>query len=127
MKIKYNLRAHDLRPEVDRRKEMITTNAKNVSNKAGIGQVAETVGTIAEAGLDLGLLKKKLDHVVEETMLDAERFVKHGRRSVEDAIDDTTYLIKKNPWQSVAYAAGAALCLGLFTGWLLTRRSNKVQ
>ncbi len=50
---------------------------------------------------------------------------KHGRRAIEDTIDDTTYLIKKNPWQSVGYAAGAGLGVGLVAGWLITRRSGR--
>lgn len=127
MQTKDNLRPHALWPETYRRNEMITTTSENVNSKDRIGHAAATVGKVADAGLDLGLLKKKLENAVEETMLDAERLLKHGRRGFEDAIEDTTYLIKKNPWQSVAYAAGAALCLGLFTGWLFTRRNNKVQ
>lgn len=87
-----------------------------------IGRIAETVETVAEAGLDLTLLKKKLDHAVEETILDAERLVKHGKRGFEDAIDDTTYLIKKNPWQSVGYVFAAGVGLGLFSGFMMCRK-----
>lgn len=101
---------------------MNTATAEKLNNKSGLGQVAETVETIAEAGLDLGLLKKKLDHAIEETMLDAERIVKHSKRGIEDAIDDTTYLIKKNPWQSVGYVFAAGLGLGLLSGFLMGRK-----
>lgn len=111
-----------LRPALSGEKEMNTATAEKLNNKSGLGQVAETVETIAEAGLDLGLLKKKLDHAIEETMLDAERIVKHSKRGIEDAIDDTTYLIKKNPWQSVGYVFAAGLGLGLLSGFLMGRK-----
>lgn len=101
---------------------MTVTTTERVNNKGHLGQVAETIETVAEAGLDLTLLKKKLDHAVEETMLDAERLVKHGKRGVEDAIDDTTYLIKKNPWQSVGYVFAAGLGVGLLSGFVIGRK-----
>ena len=103
-------------------KEMNTTTTENINGKDRVGQVATTIGTVAEAGLDLGLLKKKLENAVEETVLDAERLVKNGKRGFEDAIDDTTYLIKKNPWQSVGYVFGAGLGLGLLSGWMIGRK-----
>jgi ElaB/YqjD/DUF883 family membrane-anchored ribosome-binding protein len=81
----------------------------------------QTAGKIAGAGIDLGLLKKRLDHAVEDVVLEAERMAKHSRRSVEDAVEDTTYWIKKNPWQSVGYAAGAAFGIGLCLGWFTSR------
>lgn len=87
-----------------------------------ISRIAETVETVAEAGLDLGLLKKKLEHAVEETMLDAERLIKQGNRGIEDTLDDTTYLIKKNPWQTVGYVFAAGLGLGLLSGLLIGRK-----
>ena len=81
----------------------------------------ETAGKIAECGVDFGLMKKKLENAVEDGVLEAERMAKRGRRAMEDVKEDTTYWIKKNPWQSVGYAAGAAFGIGLCVGWFTSR------
>jgi len=101
---------------------MNTSATERRTDNGRISKAVNTIETITEAGLDLGLLKKKLENAVEETMLDAERLVRQGKRGVEDAMDDTAYWIKKNPWQSVGYVFGAGLGLGILSGWLLGRR-----
>jgi ElaB/YqjD/DUF883 family membrane-anchored ribosome-binding protein len=106
---------------------MATQTAVNSEEKNRLKEVFETAGTIAETGIDIAALKKRVEYAVEDAVMDAERIAKHGKHAMEDAIEDATYYIKKNPWQSVGYTAGAGLCLGLFSGWLLTRRSNKVH
>ena len=73
--------------------------------------------------LDFTPLKKRLENAVEDVVREAERMAKHGRHAVEDVRDDTTYWIKKNPWQSVQYAAGAAFGVGLCIGWFTSRLS----
>ena len=100
---------------------MSTQASINSETSSRMSDVLQTAGKIAGAGIDLGLLKKKLDHAIEDTVLEAERMAKHGRRSVEDAVEGTTYWIKKNPWQSVGYAAGAAFGIGLCLGWFSSR------
>jgi ElaB/YqjD/DUF883 family membrane-anchored ribosome-binding protein len=90
-------------------------------NNTMVRDAFDTVGKIAEAGLDFGVLKKKLENAVDEAALDAERIAKRGKHIAEDAIDDTTYFIKKNPWRSVGYAVGAGLGVGLLIGMLVNR------
>lgn len=90
-------------------------------------ELLETTGTAATGVLEISMLKKRVERAVEDALNEAERSIKHGKHTFEDAVDDATYLIKKNPWQSVGYTAGAGLCLGLISGWLLTRRGNKVH
>lgn len=80
-------------------------------------ETLETAGKIAGVGVDFRLLKKRLENAVEDAVLEAERMAKHGKRAMEDVVEDTTYRIKKNPWQSVGYAAGAAFGIGLCVGW----------
>ncbi|HEU4768651.1 MAG TPA: hypothetical protein VFS77_14810, partial [Pyrinomonadaceae bacterium] len=77
---------------------------KNETNSR-MSDALETAGKIAEVSVDFGLLKKRLGNAVEDAVLEAERMAKHGRHAMEDVIDDTTYWVKKNPWQSVGYAA----------------------
>jgi len=86
-----------------------------------MGNALETAGKIAEIGINFGFLRKRLENAVDDAVRDAERMAKHGRRAMEDVMEDTTYWIKKNPWQSVGYAAGAALGIGLCLGWCTSR------
>ena len=95
-----------------------TINSETNSRMSG---VLETAGKIAEVGVDFGVLKKRLENVVDDAVLEAGRMAKHGRRAMEDVMEDTTYWVKKNPWQSVGYAAGAAFGLGLCVGWFTSR------
>ena len=96
-------------------------NTNTTTVKEHNGKILETVGTIAEAGLDFGILKKKLENAVDEAALDAKRVANRGKHVVEDAVDDSTYFIKKNPWRAVGYAAGAALGIGLLMGLIAAR------
>ena len=100
---------------------MSTQATANTETNSRMSHVLETAGNIAAAGVDFGLLKKKLEHAVEDAVLEAERMAKHGKHAVEDVVEDTTYCIKKNPWQAVGFAAGAGLGIGLCVGWFTSR------
>lgn len=103
----------------------MTTQA-TVNNESNARMSAlETAGKIAEIGVDFGLLKKRLENAVEDAVLEAERMAKHGKHAMEDVMEDTTYWMKKNPWQSVGYAAGAAFGIGLCVGWFTSRLGNR--
>src|SRR4029434_255260 len=93
-------------------------------NKSRLREALATAGKVAEAGLDVGMLKKRVENTVEEAVSNAQRLAKRGKYALEDVIDDTTHYIKKNPWPSIGYAAGAGLGVGLLAGWLMTRRNN---
>ena len=100
---------------------MTTQATVNKETSSRMSDALETAGKIAEVGVDFRLLKKRLGNAVEDAVLDAERMAKHGRRAMEDTMEDTTYWIKKNPWQSVGYAAGAAFGIGVCVGWFTSR------
>jgi len=104
---------------------MTTQEAVNTNERSRVRKALDTATKIADVGFDVGMLKKKLENAVDDATADAERLAKRGRHAVEDIVDDTRYLIKKNPWQSVGYAAGAGLGVGLIAGWLLTRRGDR--
>ena len=103
------------------------TNQATINNDTNsrMSDALETAGRIAEVGIDLGLLKKRLENAVEDAVLEAERMAKHGRHAMEDVIEDTTYWVRKNPWQSVGYTAGAAFGIGLCVGWFTSRLSTR--
>lgn len=87
------------------------------NGKSTIGAAFDTVVNTAAAALDV----ERLKHRVEDAVYEAERMATHGKHLVEDALDDTTYYIKRNPWRSVAYVLGAGIGMGFIGGWLFGR------
>ena len=106
---------------------MTTQATVNSETNSRMSDVLETAGKIAEVGVDFRLLKKRLGNAVDDAVLEAERMAKHGRRAMEDVMDDTTYWMKKNPWQSVGYVAGAAFGIGLCLGWFTSRVCTRYE
>jgi ElaB/YqjD/DUF883 family membrane-anchored ribosome-binding protein len=104
---------------------MTTQATVNNEPNSRLKNALETAGKIADVGIDFGLLKKRLEHAVDDVVVEAERRAKHGRRALEDAVEDTTYWVKKNPWQAVGYVAGAAFGIGLCVGWFTSRLSTR--
>lgn len=103
----------------------MNTTTETSNNKSKLQETLEAAGKVAEMGIDVAALKKKVENAVEDAVEDAQRLAKHGKHKFEDVVDDTEHLIKKNPWQSVGYGFGAGLGIGFFTGFLLTRRNGK--
>lgn len=50
-----------------------------------------------------------------------ERTFKRGIIATEECIEDSTYFIKRHPWQSVGAAVGIGALVGLFAGWQASR------
>ena len=65
--------------------------------------------------------KVLIDDVMDDGKRKVERTAKRGLVAVEDCIEDTTYYIKRHPWQSVGTALGLGTAIGLFAGWLTSR------
>ena len=101
---------------------MSTQATVTKENHSRMTDALETAGKMVEFGIDFGLMKKRLENAVEDAVMEAEQMAKHGRRAMENVKEDTTYWIKKNPWQSVGYAAGAAFGIGMCLGWFTSRR-----
>jgi ElaB/YqjD/DUF883 family membrane-anchored ribosome-binding protein len=89
------------------------------------GKIVENV---TDAAINLAHLthqaakaKVLIDDVIDDGKRQVERTAKRGLVVVEDCIEDTTYFIKRHPWQSVGTALGLGAAVGLFVGWLTTR------
>ena len=87
----------------------------------------KTLESAADAALRLAHLKHEVSHAkvlvndfVEDGKRKAQRIAKRGRVAAEDYVEDTTYYIKRNPWQSVGFAAVLGATAGLIIGLLLT-------
>ena len=103
---------------------MFGKTTETAAGNGGVSNVLETAGKVATTVVDLELLKKRVENAVEDAVVDARRMAKKGKYAVEDVIDDTAYRIKKAPFRSAGYAFGVGLGLGLFTGWMFSRRNG---
>lgn len=65
-----------------------------------------------------------VNDVLEDGKRKAQRTAKRAAIAAEDCVEDTTYFIKRHPWQSVSVAAGFGVGVGLLAGWLLTRATR---
>ena len=85
-------------------------NGKSTGTKLAHLAAKATEGKIlAEDLVDIG--KRK-----------AQRMIRRGYAAGEDYLDDTTYYIKRNPWQSLGVALAVGLSLGFLGGFLSRRR-----
>ena len=87
-----------------------------------------TVENATDAAINLAHLshqvakaKTLVEDVVEDGKRQAQRFAKRSYVAVEDCLEDSTYFIKRHPWQSVGFALGVGAGAGLLAGWLFGR------
>ena len=89
---------------------------------------SKTMERVTDAGINLAQLthqmakaKVLIDDVIDDGKHKVERTAKRGIVAVEDCIEDTTYFIKRHPWQSVGTAIGLGTAIGFCVGWLSRR------
>lgn len=61
---------------------------------------------------------ERLTSKAAEAMRDAKRSLHRMQDSTEQAVRETKHVIKKNPFSSVALAAGIGVSLGILVGYL---------
>lgn len=92
------------------------------------GFFKEALNTTAEridrAGVKVEELKEQASHTIEDGIQDAKRMAKRGRYVVEDCMDETAHLIKRDPLRSAAITLGIGFGLGTIVGWLVAHRSK---
>ncbi len=71
--------------------------------------------------------KARVNDVIEDGKHKMERTFKRGVSATEECIEDTTYFIKRHPWQSVGTAVGIGAVVGLFAGWQAGRCCERNQ
>ena len=80
---------------------------------------------LAHLSHQISKAKVLVDDVLEDGKRKIERTAKRGFNAAEDYLEDTTYFIKRHPWESVGISVGVGavggLLMGLMTGWLLAR------
>lgn len=88
----------------------------------------KVIETATDAAINLAHLtnefskaKVLIEDAIEDSRHKAERMVKQGVVGASDMIDDTTYYIKRHPWQAVGVAAALGAATGMLLGFAFTR------
>jgi len=76
---------------------------------------------LAHLSQEVSKAKAIVNDVIEDGKREALRTVKRAYVAAEDRLEDTTYYIKRHPWQSVGIAAGVGAGVGLFAGWICSK------
>jgi ElaB/YqjD/DUF883 family membrane-anchored ribosome-binding protein len=71
--------------------------------------------------------KVLVNDVIEDGKHKVGRTLKRGIIATEECIEDTSYFIKRHPWQSVGTAVGIGAVVGLLAGWQASRCCGRNQ
>jgi ElaB/YqjD/DUF883 family membrane-anchored ribosome-binding protein len=74
-----------------------------------------------DLGAKLAEGKMLCEDFTENGKQKAKRLIRKGREAADDCLDETTYYVKHNPWQSLGIAAGVGVLAGWFCGWTCAR------
>jgi ElaB/YqjD/DUF883 family membrane-anchored ribosome-binding protein len=92
------------------------------NNEDRVKKVIDAGGEqLSQVGAEAAKLKEKAAQVMDESAETARRALRRGRYAAEDMVDETEYLIKRQPFESVAITFGVGLGLGALIGWLAGR------
>lgn len=99
---------------------------KTISDGKGFfgAAVGMAENAVHQAEIGVGEFKTKAVQTVEDGLADVKQLAKEGERAAEGLVSDTAHLIKHDPLRSVGITFGVGLGLGIFAGWLLTRRTK---
>lgn len=89
--------------------------------------VAEKAINLPDLGPQVAKARMLANDVIEDGKHKVERTFKRGIIATEECIEDTTYFIKRHPWQSVGTAVGIGAVVGLFAGWQVSRFRGRNQ
>ena len=82
---------------------------------------------LPDLSVQVAKAKTLVNDVIEDGKHKMGRTFKRGIIATEECIEDTTYFIKRHPWQSVGTAVGIGAIVGLFAGWQVSRRRLRNQ
>jgi ElaB/YqjD/DUF883 family membrane-anchored ribosome-binding protein len=88
------------------------------------GFLSRAMSAGAKIGKDAACMKQTVSRAVDDGMMEAKRLVKKGRYRAADMINETTYLIKREPMRAVAITFGFGLGVGMLAGWLFKRNGK---
>jgi ElaB/YqjD/DUF883 family membrane-anchored ribosome-binding protein len=86
-----------------------------------IGNATDAAIKFAHLTHEVSKARTLVEDAVEDGKRKAQRIVRRGYVTAEDYVEDTTYYIKRHPWQAMAIALGVGAGAGLLAGWFCTR------
>lgn len=86
-----------------------------------VENVTDAAINLAHLTHEVSKAKVLIDDVLADGKRKAERLVKRGFVATEDCVENTTYFIKRHPWQSIGIALGMGATIGVLAGLLATR------
>lgn len=82
-------------------------------------EAEEMLSQLGQLGAEANRLRRQVANAVEDRYDDARRAIRRGRYAAGDAVDETAYRIKRDPFSAVAVTFGAGLVAGVLIGWLM--------
>ena len=86
-----------------------------------IEKAAEGAVELAHLTHEVSKARVLVSDVIEDGKRMAQRTARRAYVAAEDCVEDTTYYIKRHPWQSVGIAAGFGVGAGVLAGWMFSR------
>jgi ElaB/YqjD/DUF883 family membrane-anchored ribosome-binding protein len=93
--------------------------AKTIDNATGAA-----IG-LAHVAHEVSKAKVLVADALDDGKRKAQRLAKQSYGALEDCIEDTTYYIKRHPWESMAISVGVGALIGLVVGLLSTRGGTR--
>jgi ElaB/YqjD/DUF883 family membrane-anchored ribosome-binding protein len=88
---------------------------------------ADAAINLAHLSHEVARAKTLLDDAIDDGKRKAQRVAKRGYAMAEDCVEDTTYYIKRHPWESVGFSLGVGTMLGMLCGWYCARMSARAS
>jgi ElaB/YqjD/DUF883 family membrane-anchored ribosome-binding protein len=88
---------------------------------------ADAAINLAHLSHEVARAKTLLDDAIDDGKRKAQRVAKRGYAMAEDYVEDTTYYIKRHPWESVGFSLGVGTMLGMLCGWYCARMSGRAS
>ena len=89
-----------------------------------IEKTADGTFQLAHLTDELSKARMLVSDVIEDGKRKAQRTAKRAVITAEEYVEDTTYYIKRHPWQSVGLAAGFGVGAGLLASWMLSHAAH---
>lgn len=86
-----------------------------------IERAADDALQFAHLAHEVARARTLVNDVIEDGKRKAQRTAKHALLATEDCVENTTYYIKRHPWQSVGIATGFGVGAGLLMSWVVAR------